>query len=71
MIEIHKIDIEFMLDFCARESCELPLNAGFVFELKIFFLFLNYININLVELKNCCIFAVGNKGWFYESRVKS
>jgi len=51
-----------MLDFCARESCELPLNAGFVFELKIFFLFLNYININLVELKNCCIFAVGNKG---------
>ena len=34
LIEIHKTDIELVLDFCARESYELPLNAGFVFELK-------------------------------------
>jgi len=30
-----KIEIDSVLDFCARESYELPLNAGFVFELKI------------------------------------
>ena len=27
---IHKTDIEFVLDFCAREPYELPLNACLV-----------------------------------------
>jgi hypothetical protein len=31
LIEITKIDIEPLLDFYARESYELPLNAVFVF----------------------------------------
>ena len=34
LIEIHKKDIESVLDFCATKSYELPLNAGFVLELK-------------------------------------
>ena len=34
LFEIHKIDLESVLDVCARESYELPSNAGFVLELK-------------------------------------
>jgi hypothetical protein len=34
-LKFTKIDIESVLDFCVRETYELPLNAGFVFELKI------------------------------------
>ncbi len=56
-LRITKIDIDSVLDLCARESYELPLNVGFVFELKTPF-FLNYIKIILVELKNYLIFAV-------------
>jgi hypothetical protein len=33
-LRIKKIDLDSVLDFCARESYELPSNAGFVFELK-------------------------------------
>jgi hypothetical protein len=33
-LKFTKIDIESVLDFCATKSYELPLNAGFVFELK-------------------------------------
>ena len=33
-LRITKIDIDSVLDLCARESYELPLNVGFVFELK-------------------------------------
>jgi hypothetical protein len=54
----YKIDIDSVLDFCATKSYELPLNAGFVFELKNIFLFLNNIQINLAKLKNYCIVAV-------------
>ena len=34
-LKFTKTNIESVLDYCARESYELPLNAGFVFELKI------------------------------------
>ena len=34
LIETYKIDLDSVLDVCARETYELPLNAGFVFELK-------------------------------------
>jgi len=34
LIETYKIDIDSVLDICARESYELPSNASFVFELK-------------------------------------
>jgi hypothetical protein len=54
----YKIDNNSVLDFCATKSYELPLNAGFVLELKNTFLFLNYIKINLAEVKNYCIFVV-------------
>jgi hypothetical protein len=33
-LRIKKIDIEYVLDLCARETYELPSNAGFVLELK-------------------------------------
>jgi hypothetical protein len=33
-LKFTKTNIESVLDYCARESYELPLNAGFVFELK-------------------------------------
>ena len=38
-LKFTKIDIESVLDFCATKSYELPLNAGFVLELKGPFLF--------------------------------
>ena len=34
LIETYKIDLDSVLDVCARESYELPSNAGFVLELK-------------------------------------
>ena len=33
-LKFTKTNIESVLDYCARESYELPLNAGFVIELK-------------------------------------
>ncbi len=33
-LKFTKIDIDSVLDICARESYELPSNAGFVIELK-------------------------------------
>jgi hypothetical protein len=33
-LRIKKIHTDSVLDVCARETYELPLNAGFVFELK-------------------------------------
>jgi hypothetical protein len=47
-----------VLDLCARETYELPSNAGFELELKTPSFFLNYIQINLVELKKHLKFAV-------------
>jgi hypothetical protein len=47
-----------VLDFCATKSYELPLNAGFVFELKTSSFFLNNIQINLAKLKNYRIFVI-------------
>jgi hypothetical protein len=47
-----------VLDLCARETYELPLNAGFVLELKTSLKILNYIIKTLARLKNYLIFAV-------------
>jgi len=33
-LKFKKIDLDSVLDVCATKSYELPLNAGFVFELK-------------------------------------
>jgi hypothetical protein len=34
ILNLHKINLDSVLDFCATKSYELPLNASFVFELK-------------------------------------